>query len=67
MRTRYPRFMATVRNAYDSQCTISSKSFNNLRICLDECFDEAPESKINWALDRAASYFRNQSKKNNDG
>ncbi len=70
MRTRYPRFMASIRNAYDSQCVIASKAFpdpdsnQTIRVCLDECFEDALDSKIEWSLNRAAAFFRNEIVKN---
>lgn len=64
IRNRYPVFIATIRDSYSQECTNLSKSFTlnekNLKICIDECFQSAPDSKLAWALGQAVNYYKNQ-------
>ncbi len=64
IRIRYPICTATVYQYYEAAQTNGpcSKSFDleddKFKICIDEQMDDAPESKIKWALDKAIHAYK---------
>lgn len=61
IRTQYPVFTATIKGYYDTGCSYASKAFDTpegkKKVCLDESFQDVPDSKVQWALNRAVGYY----------